>query len=277
MSNFFTRHFGAITVGTIINLPALFKGGIWVTDWLARFDFWNTHAREIGGIAVMIGFLTDPPPWTVFFTSIAAVVIVLWDVRRQARAPEIELASDPAIIMKRIFFAGCTTIVVAVWAIAWPLYFPAKAVTAPPSPAPVAAPKPPPPPPPPWVSDAEFQEAKKAGRLLLPFTPEEISGINYSQGGDGTEPYVGKWVKINYPFMSIRQLTEKDKKEYLVLTVFQTQWPAYLVFDSKKWGEQLLLLKRGAIVKAICQLTKYDKGSYDMATPKFIGQNCELL
>jgi hypothetical protein len=49
MSNFFTRHSGAIAVSTVLNLPSLVKGAIWITDWLARFDFWNTHGKDIPG------------------------------------------------------------------------------------------------------------------------------------------------------------------------------------------------------------------------------------
>jgi hypothetical protein len=53
-------------------------------------------------------------------------------------------------------------------------------------------------------------------------------------------------------------------------------WPNYLIFDAKKWGDRLLVMKRGTTVNAVCQLTKYDKEAYDNTAPKFIGQNCEL-
>ena len=170
------------------------------------------------------------------------------------------------------FYFLCAVFVIGIWR-----FVPAPPMPAKPLPAPVATPSPPAPPPEPWVSDTEFQDAKKAGRLLLPFTPEEVSATNYYQGGVGTDAYVGRWIKINYPFVNVRQLIEKDKKEYLIVTVFQTLWPAYLIFDSKKWGERILVMKRGSMVKALCQLTKYDKESYDTSAAKFIGQNCELL
>ncbi len=92
--------------------------------------------------------------------------------------------------------------------------------------------QPPPPPPAPWVSEEDFQAARKVGRLLIPFTPEEISSANYSRGSVATDAYVGRWVKINHPFASVRPLTEKDKKEYLIMIVtqsgWQAIWPAYL-------------------------------------------------
>src|ERR1700722_14752200 len=126
----------------------------------------------------------------------------------------------------------------------------------PPKRTPVPEPPPEPPPPPaPWVSEEEFQAARKVGRLLIPFTPEEISSANYSRGSVATDAYVGRWVKINHPFASVRPLTEKDKKEYLIMTVtqsgWQAVWPAYLIFDSKKWVEQILILKRGTMVRAM--------------------------
>jgi hypothetical protein len=123
-----------------------------------------------------------------------------------------------------------------------------------PSPTPTA-PTPAPTPKGPWVDEEEFQTAKKAGRLLLPFTPEELANANYSGGGVATDAYVGRWV----------------------VTVIQSGWPNYLIFDSKKWGERILVMRRGVAVKALCQLVKYDKEAYDASAAKFIGQNCELL
>jgi hypothetical protein len=77
MRNFFAKHLAVIPTGTAFNLPFLWKGAVWLTDWLARFDFWTTHGPEM---RPMIGYITDPPPWMVFVTSAIGVGIVLWDV-----------------------------------------------------------------------------------------------------------------------------------------------------------------------------------------------------
>jgi hypothetical protein len=128
-----------------------------------------------------------------------------------------------------------------------------------------------------WVSDEEMQKAKKAGRLLLPFRPYELSRMNYSMGSAGTDAYVGQWVKIDDPLLSVSRLTEKDKKEYLTVRILQPVWSAVLIFDAKKWGDKVLVMNpnAGARVRALCQLAKYE-GSNDFNSPKFIGENCEL-
>lgn len=144
MSNFFKKHFGAIALGTAINLPSLVKGIIWATDWLSRLDFWNTHLRDIpgiAGVAALMRYLIDPPPWTVFLTSIAAILIILWDVRRQSRVAESTAAApDPFRRLKVGFFIFCAAVLLGVWAMAWPLYFPAAQVVAAPKPIPNPSP-----------------------------------------------------------------------------------------------------------------------------------------
>jgi hypothetical protein len=284
MSNFFTKHFGAIVFGTIINIPSLVKGAIWITDWLSRFDYWNTHGRDIPGISVMIGFLTDPPPWTVFLTSAAAVGVILWDVRRQNG-----LESTPADNLNRRFFIGfysfCVTIVVVVWVPAWPLYFPAQAKPAPipaPAPMPIATPKPPPPPPP-WVSQDEIDQQRKLGRTLLVYSPQEFAAL--SVAGQNLHVYENKWVKIDYPITRLPAIEPIDKKEYYVVYV-QVETGGYsavnrymaVYFDPKKWADQLLNVRSGTKLKALCQFMGFERRllnnfNFDIQ----LGYNCELL
>jgi hypothetical protein len=240
-------------------------------------------AGIVGGFAGTVAAMALPlaypemPPWVwrlIFWPSLAllfgAVAFLVFDLVIRPRG-RLKL---PAPIWLRIFLVCCTLGVAGIWIADWRI-----------APAKIAVPETPPTPPPskptptataPWVDEEEFQIAKKAGRLLLPFTPEELAGANYSGGGVATDAYVGRWVKINHPFVSVRQLTEKDKKEYLIVTVIQSGWPSYLIFDSKKWGERILVMRRGVTVKALCQLVKYDKEPYDTSAAKFIGQNCEL-
>ena len=102
--------------------------------------------------------------------------------------------------------------------------------------------------------------------------------MNFMGGPQGTSAYVGQWVKINDRFLSA-QSAEQDKKELLIVTILQVIWPAYLVFDAKKWGDQIRVMNPhdGAIVHAMCQLRKYEKPPRDTVEPKFVGVNCELL
>jgi hypothetical protein len=72
------RHWRALLAAVAINFPSLWHGIKWLWDWAGRFDVVASHIHGIGGV---MSFLTNPPPWTVFFTGLLGVLIVLWDVR----------------------------------------------------------------------------------------------------------------------------------------------------------------------------------------------------
>jgi hypothetical protein len=284
MSNFFTKHFGAIALGTAINLPALVKGAIWATDWLSRFDFWNTHGRDIPGINAVIGFMTDPPPWTVFFTSIAAVLIVLWDVRRLAKTPETATALDPVRKWKFGFFAFCATILTTVWALAWPLYFPALAKTTAEPPKIVEPLKPPPPDAaPPWVTTEEAETQRKQGRTLIVFSPQEFAAL--SGRGQNLKAYETKWVKVDYPVANLPVIETIEKKDYYLVYVTIEVSPyitsyRYLAayFDQKRWGDLPLNLRMSSKLRAVCQFSGFERRVVNnYYTDAMIGHNCDLL
>lgn len=64
----------------------------------------------------------------------------------------------------------------------------------------------------------------------------------------------------------------------MIVVILQPVWTAVLIFDAKKWGDQILTMNpnTGAKVRALCQLVKYDKDRYDLDATKFMGGNCEL-
>jgi hypothetical protein len=127
----------------------------------------------------------------------------------------------------------------------------------------------------PWVTEGEIYKARSVGRLLIPYSPEEISYINYSQGGDGTAVYAEKWVKIGNRFSGVRQLKETDNKDYLVVSVEGT-FPMRLIFDQKQWEDKILLLRTGDIINGFCQLAKFNGKPFDLSESLFVGLNCEL-
>ncbi|SHG37200.1 hypothetical protein [Bradyrhizobium erythrophlei] len=228
---------------------------------------------------------------------IGAGIVVLTSLEYAARHKwKLELAtggrptpsSDSARPLLAFFWLFVVTTIVTIWSLDaahWgaqvsKVSAPALPRPAKPLPSSITTPTPPPPlPPEPWVTEDEVQKAKKSGRLLLPFGPNELARMNYSMGSIGTDAYVGSWVKIDNPFLRVSRLVEKDKKEYLIVVILQPVWPAVLIFDAKKWGDQILTMNpsAGAKVHALCQLVKYDdKDRYDMDTTKFVGANCEL-
>jgi hypothetical protein len=139
-----------------------------------------------------------------------------------------------------------------------------------PTPSPTASRSPTPPPP--WVSTEEIERERKAGRILLPFTPDELGNMNFasSRNGSNMDAYVGKWVKISASFKQLSKKTLGDKKEYLVAMTFGQIWLTYLMFDPKKWDETLVRFKLDDRLMAICQLYGFGTES----GPIF--WNCEL-
>jgi hypothetical protein len=81
MRAFIAKHWGALSLALLVNFPSLWKGVVWVLEWAARLDFIATHAHGLPGVGGLRGFITNPPPWTVFVTGMIGVLIVLWDIR----------------------------------------------------------------------------------------------------------------------------------------------------------------------------------------------------
>jgi hypothetical protein len=129
-------------------------------------------------------------------------------------------------------------------------------------------------PPPPWVSAEEIEREHKTGRILLPFTVDELANMNVARqssgNGSNMDAYVGKWVKISGSFKQLSKRTLSDKKEYLVVTTLDQIWLAYLLFDSKKWDEALVRFKVNDRLTAMCQLYGFTSES----GPIF--SNCEV-
>jgi hypothetical protein len=161
--------------------------------------------------------------------SIGAVIVCLialeygarhkWKLEAATGADRPKYDSNRPLLA--LFWLCVAGVIVAVWSLELAAWHNAqRAAPLPPAPvlpkvtpAPVVSPPPTPPPPPePWVSDEEVQKAKKSGRLLLPFRPDELARMNYTMGSVGTDAYVGSWVKIDSPFLRVTRFVEKDKK-----------------------------------------------------------------
>jgi hypothetical protein len=293
VSNFFTKHFGAIAFGAAINIPSLVKGAVWLTDWLSRFDYWNTHARDIPGISVMTSFLTDPPPWTVFITSAAAVAVILWDVRRQNRQ-ESAPVYDPNRRLLIGFYVFCAAIAIGVWSTWWFVCSPAQAAVATPAPtsAPNASPKPAPSPPkpkPPWLSPEEMALQLSKGHPLLIYSPQEL--FDMLQSGQNLNVFLDRWVKVAGPTSSLPTQEKIQKQDFyrielkLDVSRYFIQGKIAAYFDPKKYGEVLLSTRLGGDLQAACQLSKiepskpYPNGSFyaDVTLYTFDYYNCEPL
>jgi hypothetical protein len=205
----------------------------------------------------MIEFFINPPPWTVFPSVATGALLIWWDVRRQGKE-QTASALDPNQRLLVGFYAGCAAIAIVVWAMAWPLYFPAKETVvqapAPTPPTPIAPPKPAPLPPP-WVTQDEIEQQRKLSRTLLIYSPQEFAAL--SAGGQNLKVYETKWVKVDYPIIRVPAIEVIDKKEYYVVyvaveispyVIYNRYMAAY--FDPKKWADQLLGIRNGS--KLIC-------------------------
>jgi hypothetical protein len=143
------RYWRGISLATFFNLPSLWEGIKWFWDWFGRFDVAANYLRDLWGFKPLIGFLTNPPPWTVFPSVLFGILVILWDVRRQDK----KVANGPVVydLNRRLligFYAGCTAVAIGIWSAWWVISTPAKAVPAPvtPPPAPVVTSQPSPPP-----------------------------------------------------------------------------------------------------------------------------------
>ncbi len=82
---------------------------------------------------------------------------------------------------------------------------PPPVATVPPAPKPSA---------PPWVTQDEIDAQRKIGRPLLNYSPAEL--LTLWEGNQSISAYLGKWIKIDYPFSAL--LVEViDKKKYYVV------------------------------------------------------------
>jgi hypothetical protein len=272
MRAFLGKHLYAILGALLLNAPYLWRGFISITDWLSRFDFWVTHGRDIAGISELVGFVTDPPPWTVFITSGAGIAIVYWDVRRQARASEPVPTINSAQKLRLVFFSGCAAVAIGVWIMAWPHYFSAKASIIPAGKSPPALT--------PWVTNEDIEAQRKLGRMLLVYSPQEFAAL-YARG-QSLKVYEKNWLKVDYPIARLPIIETIDKKDYYVVyatlaTIVQPTTFAAAYFDPEKWGDQLLKVRIGGQLRAICQYMGFDqKITATSYAEVLLGYNCEL-
>jgi hypothetical protein len=157
----------------------------------------------------------------------------------------------------------------------------------PPPPPPHAPPvqQPPPTPKPPWATNEEIEQQRKAGRTLLIYSPVEL--LQMSAGGQSTDVFLQKWIKVDYPVDGIPEPKTYEKKDYYIETIdvggisFQALGSVVVLFDSKKWGDQLLMLPKGHELKATCQfegiIPGKPVGPYDIRRDTLVAYNCDLL
>ncbi len=68
------------------NLPSLWRGLVWLFDWEERIESAAAKLHELGGLGGVIEFLLNPPPWLIWVTLPAGLLLILWDSKRPAAA-----------------------------------------------------------------------------------------------------------------------------------------------------------------------------------------------
>jgi hypothetical protein len=90
---FFRRHWPTIlAIGS--NLPAIWRGLVWIFDWEVRIETFVAQLREVGNWTVMISLLLNPPPWIIWVTLPIGLLLIWWDVHRRRRTPDKTSVSD---------------------------------------------------------------------------------------------------------------------------------------------------------------------------------------
>jgi hypothetical protein len=75
------RHWPTI-LAVVSNLPAIWRGIVWLFDWEVRIESFLAQFRQLGGFAVVIQFLLNPPPWLIWITLPIGLLLIWWDARR---------------------------------------------------------------------------------------------------------------------------------------------------------------------------------------------------
>jgi hypothetical protein len=142
-------------------------------------------------------------------------------------------------------------------------YLATSAVLRPPAPQ-AAAPKPPQPQAS-WVSYEEIGHEQKRGRLLLENSPAELLSLYERKGSDAVEAYRDKWVKIDYPIISLaKQTFGKTTFDVVEAAVhFQSAFPGQIVayFSEQKWDARLLMHQPKDQIVAFCQFKEIQRES----------------
>ena len=105
---------------------------------------------------------------------------------------------------------------------------------------------------------------------MLPFKPEELATMmSLSNGAANMTAYIGKWVKVSAPFRQLTKKTLGDKKDYLIVILYDL-WGTTLLFEPKKSEDRLVQFKYNDRVAALCQLYGFNNDH------SAILWNCEL-
>jgi hypothetical protein len=129
----------------------------------------------------------------------------------------------------------------------------------------------------PWVSQQEIEEQQKLNRLLLNYSPGEL--LRMWQEGRDVNIYLGKWIKIDYEFGSLK-IDTLDKKQYLMVRmVISGVYYLSAYFDQKKWESKLLYLRPKEGVRAYCLFKTIDNFEYTkgFTVGNLIAIDCETF
>jgi hypothetical protein len=82
MFGWIKKYWLGLTGAAVLNGGHIWQGIRWLWDWAGRFDIVHSHMHDLKQVSGMIGFLANPPPWTVFPSMLIGAAIILWDIRR---------------------------------------------------------------------------------------------------------------------------------------------------------------------------------------------------
>src|SRR4051794_41031650 len=79
------RHWIAL-LGLLPLIPAAFKGALALITVGGDIDFVVSRSQEPGWVGQMIGWLIDPPGWTILPFMLFGFACIYWDTRRKSAA-----------------------------------------------------------------------------------------------------------------------------------------------------------------------------------------------
>lgn len=102
---FVKRHWPAF-FAVAANLPSMWRGLVWLFDWEERIETAVAKFHAYGDLAGVIRFFLNPPPWLIWITLPAGLLLIWWDIKRKPASrnglPAASVATTPGELLPDI-------------------------------------------------------------------------------------------------------------------------------------------------------------------------------
>jgi len=254
----FKKHWRAVLGGVAI-LPSIWRGLVWLFDWGTRVDLVITKLREHGGIAAVIEFLINPPPWFIFPAIIIGLLLIWWDtVRRQKPIIGGDQANFRGIVGDQSIIGNPASRVIESRPI------PSETI---------------------GYRDSDWQfysqmAGEIVGRLrgrpewqdkIIDVTPEYLwdlfqRGRTSMDGSMHTERFINKWMVVCGPFGDVTVLRQAT----LVTFAVRNSTGSVFMYFSEDWRDRLGIIMQDKKIAVVGRIARVSNNNLQL-------EDCELI